>query len=307
MLRSSTQLQNRSVHVVVRTRTFAKCKKMKNTRTKRAKLLFSIVKYANLCRSCSRRRRGYLTSLVWLVKWSRKNNHAARAARPRKNFWRRLSNNDVEFSYTRFWRQRELAAANLSFSGFPYENHSWLASENTLCLLRTTWPTWSSRKTLKHGQSSILRNKSLTIDGFSGSVESICKCYFCEHSYKFAHVLGSRKHLVSNDLQCLVKIAEKQRQRQVFSHPDSPMASVSFSLQQNVYIFLRLLKRAGVAPKELVHIYLASIRSFIEYATPAWFFPSTGHLIAQLEQEPSRWSFHLPHKPLESTLSRVDL
>ena len=47
--------------------------------------------------------------------------------------------------------------------------------------------------------------------------------------------------------------------------------------------FIRLLKRAGVAPKELVHIYLASIRSIIEYAAPAWFFPSTGYLIAQLE------------------------
>ena len=43
------------------------------------------------------------------------------------------------------------------------------------------------------------------------------------------------------------------------------------------------LKRAGVAPKELVHIYLASIRSVIEYAAPAWFFPSTGYLIAKLE------------------------
>ena len=47
--------------------------------------------------------------------------------------------------------------------------------------------------------------------------------------------------------------------------------------------FMRLLKRAGVAPKELVHIYLASIRSVIEYAAPAWFFPSTGYLIAQLQ------------------------
>ena len=45
--------------------------------------------------------------------------------------------------------------------------------------------------------------------------------------------------------------------------------------------FMRLLKRAGVAPKELVHIYLASIRSIIEYAVPAWFFPSTEYLIAQ--------------------------
>ena len=47
--------------------------------------------------------------------------------------------------------------------------------------------------------------------------------------------------------------------------------------------FMRLLKRAGLALKELVHIYFASIRSIIEYATPAWFFPSTRYLIAQLE------------------------
>ena len=45
--------------------------------------------------------------------------------------------------------------------------------------------------------------------------------------------------------------------------------------------FMRLLKRGGVAPKEFVHIYLASIRSIIELAVPAWFFPSTGYLIAQ--------------------------
>ena len=33
---------------------------MKNARTKGAKLLFFIVKYANLCHSCRRRRRGLL-------------------------------------------------------------------------------------------------------------------------------------------------------------------------------------------------------------------------------------------------------
>ena len=45
---SSTLLQNRSFHVVERTRTSSKCQKMKNARAKRAKLLFLIVKYANL-------------------------------------------------------------------------------------------------------------------------------------------------------------------------------------------------------------------------------------------------------------------
>ena len=51
MLTSSTQLsqlRNRSFHVVERTRTSTKCQKMKDPRAKRAKILFFIVKYANL-------------------------------------------------------------------------------------------------------------------------------------------------------------------------------------------------------------------------------------------------------------------
>ena len=63
MLTSSTQLQNRSFHVVERTRTSSKCQKMKNARAKRAKILFFIVKYANLWGFCRRRRRGCLSSL----------------------------------------------------------------------------------------------------------------------------------------------------------------------------------------------------------------------------------------------------
>ena len=64
MLTSSTQLQNRSFHVVERTRTSSKCQKMKNTRAKRAKLLFFSVKYANLSGFCCRRGRGCLSSLM---------------------------------------------------------------------------------------------------------------------------------------------------------------------------------------------------------------------------------------------------
>ena len=64
MLTSSTQLQNRSFHVVERTRTSTKCQKMKNARAKRAKILFFIVKYANLWGFCCRRRRGCLSSLI---------------------------------------------------------------------------------------------------------------------------------------------------------------------------------------------------------------------------------------------------
>ena len=57
MLTSSPQLQNRSFHFVERTITSAKCTEMKIACAKRAKLLFFIVKYANLwcslCRRCS--------------------------------------------------------------------------------------------------------------------------------------------------------------------------------------------------------------------------------------------------------------
>ena len=62
MLTSSTQLQNRSFRVVERTRMSSKCQKIKNARAKRAKILFFIVKYANLCR----RRCGCLSSLIIL-------------------------------------------------------------------------------------------------------------------------------------------------------------------------------------------------------------------------------------------------
>ena len=64
MLKSSTQLQNRSFHVIERTRTSSKCQKMKNARAKRAKILFFIVKYANLWGFCCRRRRGCLSCLL---------------------------------------------------------------------------------------------------------------------------------------------------------------------------------------------------------------------------------------------------
>ena len=64
MFTSSTQLQNRSLHVVERTRTSTKCQKMKYARAKRAKILFLIVKNANLWCFCCLRRRGCLSYLV---------------------------------------------------------------------------------------------------------------------------------------------------------------------------------------------------------------------------------------------------
>ena len=78
MLSSIKQLQNRSFHVVERTRKSSKCQKMKNARAKRAKILFFIVKYANLWGFifCCRRRRGCLSSLL-----SRRNNEDLSAAK----------------------------------------------------------------------------------------------------------------------------------------------------------------------------------------------------------------------------------
>ena len=67
MLTSSTQLQNRSFHVIERTRKSSKCQEMKNTRAKHVKPLFFIVTYANLWRSCCHRRRGCLSSLLILI------------------------------------------------------------------------------------------------------------------------------------------------------------------------------------------------------------------------------------------------
>ena len=61
---SSTQLQNRSLHVVERTRTSSKCQKMKYARAKRAKILFFVVRYAHLWGFCCRRRRGCLNSIL---------------------------------------------------------------------------------------------------------------------------------------------------------------------------------------------------------------------------------------------------
>ena len=62
---SSTPLQNRLFHVIERTRTSSKCQKTKNARAKRAKIMFFIVKYANLWGFCCRRPHGCLSSLTY--------------------------------------------------------------------------------------------------------------------------------------------------------------------------------------------------------------------------------------------------
>ena len=60
MLTSSTQLPNKSFHVVERTRTSSKCQKMKNARAKRAKIIF----HCQICKFV-----GFLLpSSSWLLK-----------------------------------------------------------------------------------------------------------------------------------------------------------------------------------------------------------------------------------------------
>ena len=60
-LTSSTQLQNRSFHVVEKTRTSSKCQKMKNARAKRAK---NIVFHCQICQFVT----FLLLSSLWLLK-----------------------------------------------------------------------------------------------------------------------------------------------------------------------------------------------------------------------------------------------
>ena len=64
MFTLSTQLHNRSFHVVERTRRSSKCQKMRNAHAKHAKLQFFSVKYANLWGFCCCRHRGCLGSPI---------------------------------------------------------------------------------------------------------------------------------------------------------------------------------------------------------------------------------------------------
>ena len=68
MLASSIQLQNRSFHVVERTRTSSKCQKMTNARAKRAKILIFHCQICKFAGFCCRRRRGCLSSLICIIK-----------------------------------------------------------------------------------------------------------------------------------------------------------------------------------------------------------------------------------------------
>ena len=56
-------------------------------------------------------------------------------------FWRSPPNDDVKFSYLRIWRQRKLAAVNLSLFAFTWKPFVPSISESALRLFCTTWST----------------------------------------------------------------------------------------------------------------------------------------------------------------------
>ena len=93
-------------------------------------------------------------SMTWLLEWEK---IIVLHVRPLFDaiFWRSLSNDVVKFSYLRFWRQRELAALNLSFFAFAWKTFVPSKRKWTSPILYITWPTWNHRKTLNITQRSI--------------------------------------------------------------------------------------------------------------------------------------------------------
>ena len=133
MLTSSTHLKNWSFHVVERTRTSSRCQKMKNARAKRARILFFIVKYANLWGFCCRRRRGCLSSLIESLRSTtrrQRQRHKFCIFNEAKqkvcttltclfHFCTFLSRSrqicDVKWPFLKFYREGEHTATNLNF------------------------------------------------------------------------------------------------------------------------------------------------------------------------------------------------
>ena len=60
-------------------------------------------------------------------------------------FWRSLPNDNVKFSYLRFWRQRELAEVNLSFFAFTWKTFvpsKWKCTPPILYNVTTLFGDW---------------------------------------------------------------------------------------------------------------------------------------------------------------------
>ena len=94
------------------------------------------------CRRCCRRQILNSLWLIWLVEWGK-----IIVLHVRHAFWYNVwcsqPNDNLKFSYLRFWRHREFHFLS------RHEKHSSHASERALHLFYATWPTWNNRKTLK--------------------------------------------------------------------------------------------------------------------------------------------------------------
>ena len=169
MLTSSTQLPNRSFHVVERTRTSSKCQKMKYARAKRAKILFSIVKYANLW--------VFLLPLSsWLLKlpiisiemttatstpptnaligWIRKKKIVLHV---RHAFWFKFLTQSAKrrrgiFIFEVLTTTRTCSSKSFMFLLF-HDNCSCQQAKVHLAHFVQLWPIWNNRKTLNLTQS----------------------------------------------------------------------------------------------------------------------------------------------------------
>ena len=117
MLTSSTQLQNRSFHVIERTRTSTKCQKMKNGRAKCEKILFFIVKYGNLWGFCCRLRRGCLSFLL------------SRSARPLRSYKLAILANSITINLILIGHYRSLLQEC---------NSKWKLASFTCTIMRRT-------------------------------------------------------------------------------------------------------------------------------------------------------------------------
>ena len=90
------------------------------------------------------RQRQHHKSIIWLVEWKKiivLHVHYAFGAM----FWRSLPNDNVKFSYLRFWRQRELAEVNLSFFAFTWKTFvpsKWKCTPPILYNVTTLFDDW---------------------------------------------------------------------------------------------------------------------------------------------------------------------
>ena len=248
MLTSSTQLQNRSFHVVERTRTSSKCQKMKNAREKRPKILFFIVKYANLWGFCCRRRRGCLSSLFYVVD--------GRERLPNIQKWKSLvhcvlnycfSSSNMEicdyfvtvivllayvpyyFGPKRLWRIfRGLTSCNWylrgqtlsSWEGITLETSTYLSSCCHSLTHIKSFGTLNVRVSLSHWRSTIFSSETKAVVRFVQLFTILCLALWY-HNFETALVFlaVSRSTWLENDLPGDWSLEKDYWWRLTFSQP----------------------------------------------------------------------------------------